>query len=169
MNKGEFDQFIMFMVLVYGTLFLLIYLGVNFGFNTTDSMEKGFYYETAEQNLELCDIISFSLPKDVAEKVHADRYVGSHQKLLKFVAGLPGDKIEIKNKQICVTPKGKKVGCYWGEIKEKDKNGNDTVSLLTDCIIPENKVLAMAVHRGSFDSRYFGLVDISTVTKMEKF
>lgn len=141
----------------------------SFGFNTTDSMEKGFYYETAEQNLELCDIISFSLPKDVAEKVHADRYVGSHQKLLKFVAGLPGDKIEVKNKQICVTPKGKKVGCYWGEIKEKDKNGNDTVSLLTDCIIPENKVLAMAVHRGSFDSRYFGLVDISTVTKMEKF
>lgn len=141
----------------------------SFGFNTTDSMEKGFYYETAEQNLELCDIISFSLPKGVAEKVHADRYVGSHQKLLKFVAGLPGDKIEIKNKQICVTPKGKKVGCYWGEIKEKDKNGNDTVSLLTDCIIPENKVLAMAVHRGSFDSRYFGLVDISTVTKMEKF
>lgn len=156
---------------VFCTIFLFgVSTFYSFGFNTTDSMEKGFYYQdTKQNNLAYNDIVSFQLDKETAEKVRADRYVGSHQKLLKFVAGLPGDKIEIINGQVCVTPQGKNVACNWGEIKEKDKYGNDTISLLQPCIIPENKILAMAVHRGSFDSRYFGLVDISVVTKMKKF
>lgn len=142
----------------------------SFGFNTTSSMEKGFYYQTLDQDtLNYGDIISFRLSEETAEKVHAERYVSPHQKLLKFVAGLPGDKVDIIENQICVTPKGKSIACVWGEIKEKDKDGNNTVSLLQPCIIPQNKVLAMTAHRGSFDSRYFGLVDISTVTKMKKF
>lgn len=142
----------------------------SFGFNTTSSMEKGFYYQTLDQDtLNYGDIISFRLDQETAKKVHAKRYVSPHQKLLKFVAGLPGDKVDIIENQVCVTPKGKSISCLWGEIKEKDKDGNNTVSLLKPCIIPQNKVLAMATHWGSFDSRYFGLVDISAVTKMKKF
>lgn len=154
--------------------FLVLLFGVSkvysFGFNTTKSMETGFYYQTIDQsNLNYDDIISFKLDEETAKKVHAERYVSPHQKLLKLVAGLPGDKVDIINKQVCVTPKGKTMSCSWGEIKEKDKDGNNTVCLLEPCIIPQNKVLAMATHWGSFDSRYFGLVDISAVTKMKKF
>lgn len=142
----------------------------SFGFNATSSMEQGFYYQTLDQDtLNYGDIISFRLDEETAEKVHAKRYVSPHQKLLKFVGGLPGDKVDIIENQVCVTPKGKSISCLWGEIKEKDKDGNNTVSLLQPCIIPQNKVLAMATHKGSFDSRYFGLVDISAVTKMKKF
>lgn len=160
---------IMFFVCSLSILFGVSHF-YSFGFNTTSSMEKGFYYQTLDQDtLNYGDIISFRLSEETAEKVHAERYVSPHQKLLKFVAGLPGDKVDIIENQICVTPKGKSVACVWGAIKEKDKDGNDTVCLLKPGIIPQNKVLAMTAHRGSFDSRYFGLVDISTVTKMKKF
>lgn len=156
------------------TFFCVIFFGVSkfysIGFNITQSMETGFYYQAINQHtLNYNDIISFKLDEEIAKKVHADRYINTHQKLLKFVAGLPGDKVDIIDKQVCVTLKSKKIACSWGEIKEKDKDGNNTVSLLKPCIIPQNKVLAMATHRGSFDSRYFGLVDISTIKKMKKF
>lgn len=160
--------------LAFLAFFLVVLFGVSrvysFGFNTTESMETGFYYQATDQDhLNYNDIISFKLDEETAKKVHAERYISSHQKLLKLVAGLPGDKVEIIDKQVCVTPVGKTMSCSWGEIKEKDKDGNNTVCLLKPCIIPQNKVLAMATHWGSFDSRYFGLVEISTVTKMKKF
>ncbi len=159
---------IMFFVCSLSILFGVSHF-YSFGFNTTASMETGFYYQAADQDtLDYGDIISFKLDEETSQKVHAKRYVGSHRKLIKLVAGLPGDRVEIVDNQVCVTPKGKTVACVWGEIKEKDKDGNNTVSLLQSCIIPQNKVLAMTAHRGSFDSRYFGLVDISTVTKMKK-
>ena len=142
----------------------------SFGFNITSSMEKGFYYQAINQNiLQYNDIIAFELDEETAKKVHANQYISDNTKLLKLVAGLAGDKVEIIENQICVTPQGKKIACVWGKIKEKDKYGNNTVTLLNNCIIPKNKCLALTSHEGSFDSRYFGLVDISTITIMKKF
>ena len=45
----------------------------SFGFNTTSSMEKGFYYQTLDQKtLNYGDIISFKLDEETSQKVHAE-------------------------------------------------------------------------------------------------
>lgn len=87
--------------------------------------------------------------------------------LLKVVAGLPGDLVRVGPDGIQVTPPGAPVGCLWPDsrIKIADRYGRPVPSVLLSGVIPSGFVLALGVHPGSFDSRYFGFVPLDSLRR----
>ena len=87
--------------------------------------------------------------------------------LLKRLAGLPGDLIQVDRDGIRVTPAGSPVACLWLEsrIKTVDRHGRPVVSALTSGVIPAGSALVLGEHPGSFDSRYFGLVPLDSLRR----
>ena len=87
--------------------------------------------------------------------------------MLKRLAGLPGDLIQVARDGIRVTPAGSPVACLWLEsrIKTVDRHGRPVVSALTSGVIPAGSALVLGEHPGSFDSRYFGLVPLDSLRR----
>ncbi len=143
------------------------------GFNTTISLPKGIYIKSNEE-IKHGSLVKFCLQDtehtefiEVAQEFLSNGMCENNLKpLLKIVAGMPHDYVEIKEKGIYITPKDKEIACFWEcEIKETDSQGKKLPkSLLKTGIIPENKILVLTPHKDSFDSRYYGLVDINSTS-----
>lgn len=75
--------------------------------------------------------------------------------LAKFVAGLPGDRIEITSREVRVR------GIAWGAVDAGYARaaGRTQDTLTRDERIPAGKVAMLAASGTSYDSRYWGLVD----------
>ncbi len=142
--------------------------------NMTPSMPKGLYKKSADTKIQHGDIVSFCLGSDFAlmakERgfLQAGMCPSEVQPLLKYVAGLEGDMVEITEKGICITPTGSSVGCLWFGVQKRDRHGSTLKSFLQEGIIKQGQALLMTPHKGSFDGRYFGTVSVNTLTKMEK-
>lgn len=87
--------------------------------------------------------------------------------LLKVVAGLPGDLVQVGPAGIRVTPPGARAACLWPDsrIKTTDRYRRPVPSALASGVIPPGFVLAPGVHPGSFDSRYFGFVPLDSLRR----
>ncbi len=149
--------------------FCLVFdIGVNF----TPSLARGLYIKNNEE-IQYNDIVQFCLDNEIANKVQAERYTsgGSCENglkpLLKYVVGMEGDKIEIRENRVFITQKNKEESVFYGIIQEIDSKNNQVLSLLKDGTIPQNQVYVFSNHKGSFDSRYFGLINIENLTHME--
>lgn len=85
--------------------------------------------------------------------------------LLKDLAGLPGDRVEVKPEGIYLN----------GQLlpntarPAKDSRGRALPpSLLNDGVIPEGRALTISSRSGySFDSRHFGLVPLALLTRLK--
>ena len=71
--------------------------------------------------------------------------------MLKRLAGLPGDYIEADTLEIRIV----------------DSQGRPMPSVLQSGVIPTGMALVLADHEGSFDSRYFGLVPLESLQRVE--
>ncbi len=142
------------------------------GVNLTPSLARGLYIENSEE-IQYNDIVRFCLNDEISEKVNAQRYTSNGscenglKPLLKFVVGMQGDKIEIKQNRVFITKKNEEESVFYGVIQEIDSQDKSIVSLLEEGIIPENQVYLYSNHEGSFDSRYFGLIENKNLTHME--
>jgi conjugative transfer signal peptidase TraF len=96
--------------------------------------------------------------------------------LLKKVAGLPGDTVHIggiANIVIAALPieSGGKpyfLAQSWNMTRQmQDSKGRHMPSVLEDGVIPPGMALLLADHPGSFDSRYFGLVPLDALQRVE--
>ena len=90
---------------------------------------------------------------------------GGLRPLGKEVYGLPGDRIGFDQGLITVNSQA-----LPGSLaKDKDRQGRAMpASLLRPGIIPKGKALMLSLHhKGSFDSRYFGLVPLAALRPME--
>ncbi len=142
------------------------------GINTTPSLERGIYY-ISNENIKRNDIIKFCLEDEEFSNIaHKNGYLDESylcenglQPLLKQVAGLAGDKVEVSAKGIFVTPKGKDIACTWYPPQTSDTKGRPLFSKLESGEIPKGKVLALTTYKNGFDSRYFGLIDIKSTSK----
>ena len=141
------------------------------GINVTPSLPKGIYMSVNELPVH-GDIVKFCLQdKEFIKIAHDNEYIGAGvcdsnlRPLLKLVAGMPGDTICIEENGIYVTPKGKNIACVWALPRKEDSQGRAINSQLESGVIAENKVLVLTTYSGSFDSRYFGLININTVSK----
>ena len=147
---------------------------LGFRFNFTSSMAKGVYTLKASETRPLRgDLVSFCLESNNSfSAVANDReYIGPGacanglKPLLKYLAGLPGDTVEISPDGIILN------GSYLvGTTRpEFDSQGRSIPpSLLNDGVIPENMALVISQqHSGSFDSRHFGLVPLESLQKVE--
>lgn len=144
---------------------------LDIGINVTPSLPKGLYMGVNERPVH-GDIVKFCLQDEEFIKIaHENEYVGvgicdsNLRPLLKIVAGMAGDTICIKENGIYVTQKGTNIACVWALPRKEDSQGRAIKSRLESGVIAENKVFVLTTHEGSFDSRYFGLIDINTVSK----
>ncbi len=155
---------ILFFLHALGVIFLLHELG--FRFNFTDSMPHGIY-QIVPGKPGRGDLITFSLAEDnpyfpISLERH---YLGlyGNRPLLKTLAGLPGDSIEISAEGVCINSKL----LPHTQVKINDRYGRRLPILLKSTVIPSAKALALSNYtENSFDGRYFGLVNMDQVRRV---
>lgn len=135
---------------------IVSFIGKNyFTINMSPSMERGIYLLVGKpQALKYGDIVNLEIPNNVREMIYNREYLTRKTKtLLKKVAALPGDKIEIKNNKLLINE------VVIGTISKQDGQNRELPCFLKEGIITEKKVFLLGIVENSFDGRYFGLVD----------
>jgi conjugative transfer signal peptidase TraF len=140
--------------------------------NATASMPRGVY-RLAPGVPERGDLVSVCLEEGDFASLALDRgYLRSGscpnglEPLLKRVAGMPGDRLELSQDGIAIN------GRVWPQSRTISWDGHDRpmpdAKSLKSRTIPDGLVLVLSDrHPGGFDSRYFGLVSIATLQKVE--
>lgn len=126
--------------------------------NNTPSLPVGLYQKIDRTIVELGDTVNFALPKD--NKVinnNFDRIPYKHrpQYFLKLVYGVVGDCIYKDSTEVIV-------GVHHLPLLPGQE------SILQAESIPEGYVFVGTPHERSFDSRYYGLIKISSITGVYK-
>ena len=127
-----------------------------FRINPTPSLPKGLYL-LAEGPPAKNELVTFCLQGEFAELALQRGYLQAGscpsglRPLLKRLAGLPGDYIEAD----ALT------------IRSVDSQGRHIPSILQSGVIPSGMALVLTDHPGSFDSRYFGLVPLEKLQRVE--
>lgn len=124
----------------------------------TPSMPRGLYQLQEGEALQVGDMVSFCLPPGECATLALDR--GYLQKsnicpsgvrpLVKRVAGLPGDVVDAASLSI----------------RPADSLNRPLPTVLSSGVIPDGFALVLSPHGDSFDSRYFGLVPLSSLKKV---
>lgn len=151
----------------------LLLWGWWFGYrvNTTVSMAKGLY-RIVDGPACRGDLIFFCLESGSAADLAKDRgYLAAGscpsglRPLLKQVAGLPGDLLEMDDHGLTVN--GKRLPN--SRRAETDSAGRSMPSApLIPGVIPPDKALVLSEYNaGSFDSRYFGLIPLAAVRPVQ--
>ena len=141
--------------------------------NLTPSMPQGVY-RLADGAPQRGDMIAFCLPEDRAAWALERGYIGAGscpsetQPLLKYLAALPGDRIDVAPDGIRVTPLSGGPACLWPAVSlERDRRGRALFPALESGVIPKGMALALALHPGSLDGRYLGLVPLASLRRAE--
>ena len=139
--------------------------------NLTPSLAKGLYRQTTEP-VGRGDLVSFCLAADnpYSAIAKARGYLAPGgcpsglRPLLKHLAGLPGDHVEISDQGISING-----SLLPGTVRPStDRQGRELPpSLLMAGEIPDGLVLVLSQeHKGSLDSRQFGLVPSHSLIKV---
>lgn len=124
--------------------------------NPTPSLPKGVY-RIAPGEPTKGDFVTFCLRGEFAELARERGYLqaGSCESglrpLLKRLAGTPGNYIDTGSLAV----------------RSVDSLGRPMPSALRSGVIPSGMALVLADHEGSFDSRYFGLVPLESLQRVE--
>ncbi len=108
----------------------------------------------------------FCLPKAEAKKAKKRDYIppgfvcpDGLVSLTKTVAGIFGDKIEIKNRTVHING----IAIKNGEVSKKDSWGRKLKSC-GDLVVGNNEIFAMSMYNAdSYDSRYFGVIHKNSI------
>lgn len=159
--------FVLLMLSIAALLFL-----EGFRFNATASMPRGIYQlVVGTASFQHGDLVSLCLDVEPFATLARDRdYLrpGSCpdglQPLLKVVAGLPGDILEIDPDGIRINGRlqpGTRIAVADSHARPMPE------SLLAAGTIPEGMALVLSgEHPGSFDGRYFGLVPLASLKRV---
>ena len=147
---------------------LFICWTADFRLNLTASMPKGIYritdggFERGDQ-VELCLEGAFAELALERGYLRTGRCENGIMPLVKTLAGLPGDAFAIERDGITVN------GALLPEsaIRAFDNKGRRMPVQLQSGVIPQGKALVLSAHEGGFDGRYFGLVDMDKLKKVE--
>ncbi|MFW5498413.1 MULTISPECIES: conjugative transfer signal peptidase TraF [unclassified Maridesulfovibrio] len=155
---------ILFFLHALGVVFLLHELG--FRFNFTDSMPHGIY-QIVPGKPGRGDLITFSITEDNPYfQISLERnYLGlnGNRPLLKTLAGLPGDSVDISAEGVCINSEL----LPHTQARSSDRYGRQLPIFLNSTVIPSSKSLALSTYtENSFDGRYFGLVDMDQVRRV---
>lgn len=151
-----------------GLAFFAVCLIFDLRLNTTSSMPRGIYYVSAAvpepgSQVELCLEGEFAALALEREYLRTGRCDSGIMPLVKTMAGLPGDEISIRSDGVRVN------GGLFPEsvIRVFDTKGRRMPVQLQSGVIPQGKALVLSAHAGGFDGRYFGLVDMDKLKKVE--
>ncbi len=142
-------------VLSWVALVLLLCWNAGLRVNLTPSLPQGVYI-VRPGTPGKGDFVTFCLEGEFADLARERGYLvagscpSGLRPLLKRIAGLPGDAIP---------------GDLF--IRSADSRGRPMPSALPEGVIPSGMALLLADHPGSFDSRYFGLVPLDALQRVE--
>ena len=145
----------LFVVIFLATLLALAF-AAGLRVNPTPSLPKGIY-RISQGAPERGDLVTFCLGGEYAALARERGYLEAGscssglRPLLKRLAGLPGDHIEAGSLAV----------------RTADGQGRPMPSVPLPGVIPLGMALVLADHRGSFDSRYFGLVPLGSLQRVE--
>ncbi len=160
---------VVFLMCFMGCAGVLLFKG-GFRFNATASMPRGFYQLVPGKAavIEHGDLVSFCLEDASFTPLALERgYLrpgacpGGLQPLLKVVAGLPGDEVDL-------APDGIRINGQLqpeSQAHSQDSHGRPLPPIaLCPVQIPPNMALILSSgHPGGFDGRYFGLVPFASL------
>lgn len=135
---------------------LALALGAGLRLNPTPSLPKGIYHVASGLPAK-GDLVTFCLEGEYAALARERGYLEAGscpsglRPLLKRLAGLPGDHIEADSLAV----------------RALDSQGRPMPSVPLPGVIPPGLALVLADHPGSFDSRYFGLVPLDSLQRVE--
>ena len=141
--------------------------------NLTPSMPRGLY-RLQTGDLGHGDLVSFCLDGAWANLASDREYLrpgmcpSGLRPLLKTLVALPGDTISVHPAHISVLTDFSG-SCIWPVTTlAKDSKGRTLPgSALQSGEVPPGYGLVLSRHEGSFDSRHFGLIPLSTMTRVE--
>jgi conjugative transfer signal peptidase TraF len=134
--------------------------------NTTDSLPHGIYYITSRANLNYGDIVCFAVPTHVERIVYGRGWLNEGNIMMKKVAAMPGDRICSDGSKFTITSADKTKA---GAIRPADRQGRPLPAFKYCGVIEKNLLfVGSATDPQSFDSRYFGLVQIQEVIGVAK-
>jgi signal peptidase I/conjugal transfer pilin signal peptidase TrbI len=94
----------------------------------------------------------------VAEHKHADGKPSVSAPVMKIARCIPGEYLRVADRKYYCNDE------YLGTAKEHSLRGEKVDNFVYDDVIPQGKLFVMGQHRDSFDSRYFGFIEVTDVT-----
>ena len=137
-------------------LTLAVAHGAGLRVNVTPSLPKGIY-RLSQGTPEKDDLVTFCLEGEFAALARERGYLEAGscpsglRPLLKRLEGLPGDFVDPAD----------------FPARAIDNQGRPMPSVLLPGVIPPGMGLVLTGHPGSFDSRYFGLVPLNSLQRVE--
>jgi type IV secretory pathway protease TraF len=133
---------------------IVLWLPSHLCVTTTDSLRSRVFFlrdRGAADGIERGDYVRF-------ERAHSWSGFPGPVSLLKEVGCGPGDglRVDAVGDVYCD-------GDYLGRALSEDSNGNPLPLFIFDGVIPEGKLFVVGHHPRSWDSRYFGFVDVEEV------
>lgn len=119
---------------------------------------KVFFREKTKQ-WERGQLVTFQLHKDIIP------YFKKGEGFLKIAAAIPGDRVKITKSQVIVSPTQGDDIIYDTSVDYVLNNTDHTLNEVTRVFtVPEGKFFALGTTYQSYDSRYWGVANINTIS-----
>lgn len=143
-----------------------------FRLNVTPSLPRGIYLEAGGRPGR-GDLVAFCLSGPWAGLARERGYLAPGvcasglRPLLKRVAALPGDDLHVSSRGILIRTDTDMR--FWpAPSRRRDARGRELPeSALRSGAVPQGMTLVLAEHPGSFDGRFFGLVPLASLRRVE--
>lgn len=153
--------------------FMLLFIGivsVNSGkkyivYNYTNSIPKGFYYlynDVDISSIKKGDLIVFGIPLDVKGIVIERNWLNENDTLTKPVTAIYGDFVCTDDGMVRVN------NISYKNIEKYDSNGRNMPKYEYCDLVKEGDIFVFIKNSKSFDSRYYGPINISEVIAKAK-
>ncbi|HKO91395.1 MAG TPA: conjugative transfer signal peptidase TraF [Polyangiaceae bacterium] len=126
--------------------------------NFTPSIPRGLYWISHEVRPVRGDLVVFPIPDSVRDLLYERQYVPRTIRLLaKPVSAIGGDHVCVRDHQVVVN------GHVAGNVLAVDRDGKPMPQYSGCGVLPPGELFVSTEHANSFDSRYFGPLDLRVV------
>jgi conjugative transfer signal peptidase TraF len=123
--------------------------------NFTPSIPRGVYWISAGRRPQRGDLVAFPIPEAIRALVHERGYVPHSVRLFaKPVVALGGDYVCVRDHQLVVNEH------VVGEVLAVDRHGKPMPQYAGCGVLASNELFVSTHHDNSFDSRYFGPLEL---------
>jgi conjugative transfer signal peptidase TraF len=141
-----------------GVLAIALHPSVRVIYNGSDSAPRGFYRVALAVDLKRGDYVVAMLPREVARFAAARGYLPESVPVLKRIEAVAGQRVCVQDATVSVD--GRPVA----RTLDRDGNARPLVAWKHCRILQSGELFLLnPAHAASFDSRYFGPLDVSFV------